>query len=331
MKVYLQDLRRVKGGEAALTEFVGDGARGGPSSGGQSFNLAVFKESKADESLRGEPYDVRVYPTGEREVKDRVVPAGFTGVILERKDGSTLATVAEGEGLSRQIKEALERENRFRVIKRLGDSEDPRLKVGLRLVPADVELNAANQVVKATPKGEAPRDAGGRPEFKVGDYFMLEVENRGDLDLYVTILDLRPDGKIGLGFPQDVSGTPDNLIRRGSRILIPLPYVFRVTEPLGEESFRMIATLEPTDFTPLIDEELISRGRGGSRGGDDVARLLDELGRGKIARGGPVNNAARSPLGRILLASAVGTRSNLAASVPPSWATSSFTFVVKEK
>ncbi|HEY0173821.1 MAG TPA: caspase family protein [Pyrinomonadaceae bacterium] len=331
LKVYLQDLRRVKGGEAALTEFVGDGARGGPSSGGQSFNLAVFKESKADESLRGEPYDVRVYPAGEREVKDGIVPAGFAGVVLERKDGSTLAAVAEGENLSRQVKEALERENRFRVIKGLGESEDPRLKVGLRLVPADVEFNAARQVVKVTSRGEAAREAGGRPEFKVGDYFMLEVENRGDLDVYVTILDLRPDGKIGPGFPQDVSGTPDNLIRRGSKVLIPLPYVFRVTEPLGEESFRLIATLEPTDFTPLIDEELISRARAGSRGDGVVARLLDELGRGRTARGGPVNNAAQSPLGRILLASAVGTRSNLAASAPPSWATSSFTFVVKEK
>jgi len=331
LKVYLQDLRRVKGGEAALTEFIGVGARGGPSSGDQSFNLAVFKELKADESLRGEPYDVRVYPAGEREVRDRIVPAGFTGVVLERKDGSILAMVAEGEDLSRKLKEALERENRFRVIKGLRDNEDPRLKVGLRLVPTDVEFNAAGQIVKATPKGEAPRDPGGRPEFKVGDHFMLEVENRGDLDVYVTILDLRPDGKIGPGFPQDVSGTPDNLIRRERRVLIPLPYVFRVTEPLGEESFRVIATLEPTDFTPLIDEELIKRARGGSRGGDDVARLLNELGRGSTARGGLVNNAARSPLGRILLASTIGTRSSLAASAPPSWATSSFTFVVKEK
>jgi uncharacterized caspase-like protein len=331
-KVYLQDLRRVKGGEAVLSEFVGDGARGGPSSGGQSFNLAVFKESKADENLRGEPYDVRVYPAGEKEFKDRTVPAGFSGLVMERKDGSILATIPEGEKMPEQIREALERENRFRTIKGLRDNEDPRLRVGLRLVPVDVEFDAAGRVKKATPKGAAPRDAGGRPQFKLGDYFMLEVENSGDLDLYVTILDLQPDGKIGPVFPQNVKGTPDNLIRRGSKVMLPLPYVFKVTEPLGEESFRAIATLEQTDFTPLIDEDLIGRARGGSRGDDPVARLLSELRvRERSAGGGSVNNAAQSPLGRILLASTIGTRSGLAASAPPSWATSSYTFVVKEK
>jgi metacaspase-1 len=330
MTVYLQDLRRLKGGEAALAEFIGDGARGGPASGGQSFSLAVFRESKTEGGLRGEPYDLRVYPAGEREVKDGVVPPGFSGLVMERRDGSTLATIPEGEDLSEQIKAALERENRFRTIKGLKDSEDPRLKVGLRLVPVAAEFNAAGQVVRATPKGNAPRDAGGRPVFKLGDYFMLEVENSGDLDVYVTILDLRPDGKISPGFPQDVKGTPDNLIKRESKVLLPLPYVFRVTEPLGEESFRAIATLEQTDFTPLIDEDLIGRARGGARGEDAVARLLDEL-RGRGTRGGPVNNAAQSPLGRILLASVIGTRSGLAASAPPSWATSSFTFIVKEK
>jgi metacaspase-1 len=331
LKVYLQDLRRIKGGEAALSELTGGDARG---SAAERFSLAEFKESKAGQNLGAEAYDVKVYPAGEREVRDRYVPASFSGLVMERKDGSMLASIPEGSNISEAVRAALERENRFRTIKGLKDTEDPRLKVGLRLVPVDVELDAAGRVTKATPKGDAPRDAGGRPVFRVGDYFMMEVENRGDLDLHVTILDLRPDGKIGPGFPQDVAGTPDNLIKRGTIVLLPVPYVFSVTEPLGEESFRAIATVEPTDFTPLIDEELIAGARGAGRGGEDpVARLLKEV-TGRGARGdsrAAVNNAAQSPLGRILLASAVGTRSGLAASAPPSWATSSFTFVVKPK
>jgi len=305
LKVVLQDVRRVKGGDAVSAAFVRNNARGG-----ESFDLAEFTEARVDESLRGEAYDVKVYPAGEREVRDRVVPTGFRGLVMERKDGTTLDTIAEGEDLTAQIKMALERENRFRTIKSLKDNEDPRLKIDLRLIPVDVKLDAAGRVVAATPRAVVQRNAGGMPEFKLGDHFMLEVENQGELDVYVTILNLRSDGKIGPGFPQTVAGTPDNLIKRGSTVRLPIPYVFVVTEPLGEESFRAIATIEPTDFTPLIDEELIRRDAGLS------------------GRGG---NAADSPLGKILRAAKTGTRSPLAASAPPSWATSSFTFFVRGK
>lgn len=330
MRVYLQDLRRLTSGEAVLAEFVGGATRGNPPSG-LGFNLASFREVTTGESLRGEPYDVKVYPAGEREVKDGVVPEGFSGLVMERKDGSTLDTIPAGENLSERIKAALERENRFRVIRGLKDTEDPQLQIGLRLLPADVEFDSAGQAVKATPKGEAPRDAGGLPQFKLGDHFVLEVENRADIDLYVTILDLQPDGTIKAAFPDAETGVTENLIKRNSKVLIPLPYVFRVTPPLGEESFRAIATRDPTDFSPLVGASLIARARGGAIRGDDlISQLLGEL-RRQAVRGGPVNNAAQSPLGRILLASAIGTRAGRVASAPPSWATSSFTFVVKEK
>lgn len=326
LKVVLQNVGQIKGGDAVLAEFIKDNGRGGASpTGGSTFNLAEFTEAGVSETLRGELYDVKVYPAGDREVKDKIVPAGFRGLVIERKDGSTLATLAEGEDFTTGIKAALERESRLRIVKNLKDTEDSRLKIELRVVPVQVELDSGGRYTPGTakPKGDVPRNAGGQAELKVGDYILLEVENKGELDVYVTILNLTADGKIAAAFPQTVNGmTADNLIKSKSKVL--LPNLFKIVEPLGEESFRAIATMEPTDFTPLVDESLVGRG---ARGDNAVAQLLEELNRGTR---GSANNAAKSPLGRILLAANIGRRAGSVPSVPPSWATSSFTYLVKK-
>lgn len=321
--VLLRDVRRVRGGEAVASAFVHGQARGGTGLG-----VAEFSEAGPDEGLNGEAYDVKVYPAGEREVRDKVVPAGFKGLVMERKDGSILATVSEERDLTAEIRDALERESRFRVIKGLKDNEDPRLKIDLRIVPVEVKFDTKGNILSTTPKPDLARNAGGMPVFKLGDHFMLEVENQGDLDVYVTILNLRSDGTVAPGFPQTKPWLPpaDNLIPRGKTVRIPPPYVFVITEPLGEESFRAIATIAPTDFSPLLDEQFIGRARGGDGA---ISKMLAEVGRGRT-RGGE-NQTAHSPLARILLASSVGTRSALAGAPPPSWATSSFTFIVKGK
>ncbi len=309
MKVVLQNVAAVKGGAATVAALVKNVQRGGDSAA-NDFNLAEFSEADKAENLRGESYDIKIYPASQKEIADKIVPDAFRGLIMERRDGSLLAAIPENKDLTAEIKAALERENRFLTVKKLKDTADARLKIELRVVPARVELDGAGRIKTARAWGEVPRGAGGQPELKVGDYIMLEVENRGELDVYVTILNLRPDGKIAPGFPQSIEGTPDNFIKKGQKLLIPMPYIFQISEPLGEESFRAIATIEPTDFTPLIDEDLIKRGDG---------------------RGARGETAAKTPLGQILIAAQGGKRAGLAASVPPSWATGSFTYTVKAK
>ena len=309
-KVILQNVAQVKGGAQLAAEFIKSGSRGNSANPNAGFDLADFSEASATRDLSGEIYDVKIYPAGKKEIADKIVGSDFRGLIMERKDGSILAVVSENKKLTAEIKAALERENRVLTVKKLKESEDTRLKVELRLVPVSVELDSGGRVVAAEPDGEITRSAGGQPEMKVGDYFMLEIENKSALDVYVTVLNLRADGKIGPGFPQKVEGTPDNLIKSGQKLLIPSPYIFRVTEPLGEESFRAIATVEATDFTPLIDEELIRRGEGRGERGD---------------------KAAETPLGKILLAAQSGKRSGIVSTAPPSWATSSFTYLVKPR
>lgn len=329
IKVILQNVGQVNGGKEVIAEFVKPKSRGGIENE-NSFEIAEFAEITADANLRGADYDIKIYPAGKKEIADKIVASGFRGLVMERKDGSILRIISENLDLRDEIKAGLERENRFRVVKSLADNEDPRLKVSVKVVAADVVKNLSDEITKAVPRGDIPRNNGGQAELKVGDYIMLEVENTGEFDAYYTILNLTADGKIAPAFPHpQVPKMTDNFIKKGQKITLPYPFVFEVKEPLGEESFRVIATGELADFSPLIDEELIAQARGAqSRGENPLTEIMEELNR---ANRGKENNALKSPLGRILLTANIGRGPGLARTVPPSWSTNSFTYLVKGK
>jgi metacaspase-1 len=257
-------------------------------------------------------YDVLIHPPAPKDVSDKVIAANFRGVILERQNGSVIATIPEGPEIAREVKKALEREMRWLTIKSL-ENTDPGVKIELRLVPVEVELNSDGYVSKVLADKKTNLTTGSQLEFKLGDHIMLEVRNTGDSPAHVTILNLRSDGKVGPGWPQQLGNIPppDNLIKNDGRwVRIKEPYVFRISEPVGLESFRAIATREPTDFTPLIDEELLKRGDPGTPRGE---------------------NAARSILGRLLTANQQGRRSGINMAPPPAWATATVHFMIREK
>lgn len=336
LKVVLQNVNQVKGGGEVVAEFLKNNIRGNAVAE-KGFDLAEFSEANQNENLRGESFDIKIYPAGKKEITDKIVSNGFRGLVMERKDGSILTTISEDRNLVSEIKTGLERENRFRVVKGLGENEDQRLKISLRVILADVTKVdcvikgvAKKCVSAAVPKGDVPRNNGGQAELKLGDYIMLEVENTGEYSAYFTILNLTADGKIAPAFPHPkVPDTKDNFIKAGQKIMLKYPFVFEIKAPLGEESFRVIATAEQTDFSPLLDEELIEKARGAQvRGENPLTEIMRDLNR--TARGNETS-ALKSPLGRILLTANIGKRSGLAQSVPPSWAASSFTYLVKDK
>lgn len=336
-KVVLQNVTQINGGDKVISEFIKTDTRGG-SEAEKGFEIAEFSLIQSGETARGGDFDIKIYPAGKKEVDDKVVNADFRGLVMERRDGSKLAEISEGKDLVTEIKDQLERENRRMVIRNLGENQDSRLKVKLRLVLAEVTkvdcvINEKPQkcVQSATPKNDIPRNAGGQAELKIGDYVMLEVENTGSFPAYFTILNLTADGLIGPAFPHpQVPDFKENYIKPGQKIMLQFPLVFEIKEPTGEESFRVIATAGETDFSALIDDELIKQARGvRSRGENPLTELLQSL-TTRTTRG-PENNAIKSPLGKILLSTKIGTRSGLAQAVPPTWSTSSFTYIVKEK
>jgi len=276
--------------------------------------IGKFELAQTVERGKGN-WDILIHTPTPADVKDKIVDAGFKGLILDRQSGSVLTVIPEGPAMAAAVRRALENEVRWLTIKKL-ENTDASLSIEIKLVAVDVELNASGRVTKIVGQPRPLRKTEGSvPELKIGDHFMIEVRNTGQEPAYVTILNLTSDGKVGPGWPQQIPGLPpqENRIKNdGEWVRIPEPYVFRVEGPAGLESFKAIATREPTDFTPLIDEELLRGQRG--------PNSLD-------ARG---QNAFNSTLGKLLLSSQQGRRSSIAGAAPPAWATASFNFLIRQ-
>lgn len=224
---------------------------------------------------------------------------------IERADGSTLAEIKRDENASRNTRIALEREARFRVVQSL-ENNSPDLNVELRVVPVTVEKDARGAVSKIVADKKIDRNKAGKFQFSAGEYVALEVRNKGYLDAYITILDLTSDGTIGAMYPHPQVAMPDNKIPAdGEWRRLPLPFVFRITPPAGTEIYKLIATREPTDFSPLLD-----------------ARIVRDQSNEKVKK------ALTNPLGKILRSATLLQRSNAGSAAPPDWSVATVAFEV---
>lgn len=226
-------------------------------------------------------------------------------VLFTRADSSTLAEIRLDENLSRNARLALEREARFRVVQSL-ENNSPDLNVELRVVPVAVEKNARGAVTKLTGDKKIAKSKTGKLQFSEGEYVALEVRNKGYLDAYITILDLTSDGKIGAMYPHPSVAMPDNKIPAdGEWRRLPLPFVFKITPPAGTEIYKLIATRNPIDFSPLLDPQIV-------RDQTDAR----------------VRRALENPLGKILRAATLAQRSNVGNVAPPDWSAATVRFEV---
>ncbi len=269
--------------------------------------------------LRGGTWDLKVCPNACPD--QLVAPSAARGtdaaLKLIRPDGSLVTSLQDSQDLPERFTDAVEREARWRMVANL-ERHDPRVAVEIRLVPADVTLDADRKVTAAVARRGPIPLANGKPVMSLGDYFMVDVRNTGSLDAYVTVLDLSPDGTLNPIWPnpridrgaQDnkvKAESPDNPQRAPWR-RIPFPYVFRIDPPSGNEILKAIATDVPADFSTLTTPQT----------------------RGEISRG--EQEAARTPVGRLLASvtrpSTRGPSLATAPADPTSWSAYSFTFVI---
>lgn len=228
-------------------------------------------------------------------------------IILERSDGAKLLELENNENSAKNIRVALEREARFRTIRSLENSSAD-LKVELRIVPVEVEKNERGNVSKIVGDKQLNRDENGRFQLNEGDFVTLEIRNTGTEDAWITILNLKSDGTIGPMFPHPkVSGFDNKILADGNWQRLKMPFVYRITPPFGREIYKVIATLEPADFSPLLDYQTASSN-------DEQTR-----------------NSIKSPLGKILRSATLTQRSEIGGAAPPNWATAEVSFEVKKK
>jgi len=227
--------------------------------------------------------------------------------ILERSDGARLLELENSEDVVRHIRLSLEREVRFRTLRSLENSSAD-LRIDIRVVPVEVEKNESGAVTKVTADREFRRNENSKFQLTENDFVTIEIRNTGRQDAWITILSLKSDGRIGPIFPHPrVSKFDNKIVADGQWKRLPMPFVYRITPPFGSEIYKVIATVEPTDLSPLLDINLAS--------------VSDER----------LRNTTQTPLGRILRSAALIQRSELGGAAPPNWATAEFSFEVKKK
>ncbi len=239
-------------------------------------------------------------------------------LIIEREDGYILTSFPGGVKNIRDIRTILEREARWRGIKKLNNRDrNSAIQIDLRIVPVLVKLNKSgkvNNLDAVIDDKELKREDGyitfteqsNKPNSE-GERVMIELRNNGNIDAYVTVLDMIPDkkgGKVQLLWPTDrdkkIRIKPNNQwIRIRGRHEYPAIWQLERT-PNGAEIFKAIATAEPVDYDSIVD-------KGTTKG----------------------FNRNLSPLAELIRAANIGQKASRS-SVPPSdWSTASIQFYVK--
>ena len=101
----------------------------------------------------------------------------------------------------------------------------------------------------------------------------IRVTNSTDDPLYVNVLDVDANGNKYLVLPVDEAATCSHLFVPGNSTVSFKAEPFEFSEPKSKETFLLIATEEPVDFSILMNP---IRGNGGSTMKSDIYRMFYE-------------------------------------------------------
>jgi hypothetical protein len=156
---------------------------------------------------------------------------------------------AQEESVHEAVALRLRSEWRFRRLLDLR-IQSAHVRAALRLVPVDAHFNAAGLVDATQPHLSK---ASSSLRLSEGSIYQLEVQNLSMAPVWVTVLELWPDGTIKPLFPKP-ERPGDALIAAGAQPrLISFPYVFQAS-PRGLFTLKIIATSERIELSPLAQQ-----------------------------------------------------------------------------
>lgn len=198
------------------------------------------------------------------------------------------------------LREALKRFDRFRYLKGLSFAE-PGLSAQVDLVFLDGKNIDSAKIRSRTNMG--------RLELQVGDEVYLRIANTGDVDFFVNIVDIQPDGIINaimpnkkvknrLGNPSPVKWEDCQVPASKTRVFDNL--AIKIGKPYGEEIFKVFISRSALDLEDILtsknEQEAIGK-RGVLNGLEKifVDSNVNEVGK----RGGEVTNVSTDQNGTI--------------------------------
>lgn len=136
-----------------------------------------------------------------------------------------------------------------------------RMEVKLSVIPVAIEQVGRRYSISDTLNVEDFM-SNGIMEMKEGQVFMLAVENKSNKDLFVNVLDITPDNKVGLLLPNAQRTVDEYRIMAGETKYFG-DDLFQVVPPYGLDNVKIIATEQPINLSSIVSSKgASSRGVG---------------------------------------------------------------------
>ncbi|MBN1186403.1 MAG: caspase family protein [Bacteroidales bacterium] len=133
------------------------------------------------------------------------------------------------------------------------DFDDENYKVQIELIPVKAKVNGSKFEVTDTLDMNKLVKNGVR-QFGPNDQFIIKVTNLGLKNAYFNIIDIQPDGIINPIVPSAGKDPKEYMVKKGQSIILSDVLLDGFYPPLGPEMFKVFATKEPIDLTPIVSE-----------------------------------------------------------------------------
>jgi len=150
--------------------------------------------------------------------------------------------------------------------------DNPDYKVEIRLIPVKAKYEGGQINVKDTLDFAKYLEDEAVPTFTESDQFLIEVVNTGKRSAYFNIIDIQPDGFINPVVPAPGKDGKEYKIARGQTYIVPDVLLDGFYEPYGTEVFKVFASKDPINLSPIIN----SKGVGTRGGGNPLEMILQD-------------------------------------------------------
>jgi hypothetical protein len=147
--------------------------------------------------------------------------------------------------------------------------DDQEYRVEIRFVPVKARYeNGKIRVLDTLDFSEYLKEDA-VPTFTEKDQFMIEVTNTGNRSAYFNIIDIQPDGYINPVVPAPGKDGKEYMIKKGQTYIVPDVLLDGFYEPYGTEVFKVFASREPINLSPIISSKGI-----GTRGSSNPLETI---------------------------------------------------------
>lgn len=224
-------------------------------------------------------------------------------LILRRADDSQVARVTGDKVVD--LRKTLIREWRWQTLAGVNtDDSNSAAGVQLKIIPIAVGDKDEEGKIRSYKDLKPVVRADGQLELHEGDAFRMEIVNNTNYNLYVTVADLQPDGRLSAMFPYpDANGVVIQQVNyvtaHTTRKIDPVKEMyFTVAEPFGMDMYKVFATQDDINFTPLLDppdDDESGTGKGAETKKRDIHDMVSRSGKGAAST--VINLLANASLG----------------------------------